>query len=168
MGCNFGVDIYHSSGVKFRDSVVQGSYGSAVRVQEQYDPACGKPGQPPTATQWGILPGLARQPVFITNVTLYHHSNASFFNLRGFWTVSTTNAIFVRNRILGPFMYSIDLDSSSSGNLVTNNYMEGCIWEGIFTECECQLTVPSAFSFVPTTDCLFDVVSHIGSCADDK
>jgi hypothetical protein len=33
-------------------------------------------------------------------------------------------------------MYSIDLDSSSSGNLVTNNYIEGCIWEGVFTECE--------------------------------
>ena len=85
-GCNFAVDIYHSSGVKFRDSVVQGSYGSAVRVQEQYDPGCGKPGGPPVATKWGILPGLARQPVFITNVTLLHHSNSSFFGLRGFWT----------------------------------------------------------------------------------
>jgi parallel beta-helix repeat protein len=31
-------------------------------------------------------------------------------------------------------MYAIDLDSSSSGNLVVNNYMTGCIWEGIFTE----------------------------------
>jgi hypothetical protein len=36
-------------------------------------------------------------------------------------------------------MYAIDLDSSSSGNLVTNNYMEDCVWEGIFTECEFSL-----------------------------
>ena len=70
---------------------VLGSYGSAVRVQEQYDPGCGKPGDPPAASKWGLLPGLARQPVFITNVTLQHHSNASFFNLRGFWTVTSSN-----------------------------------------------------------------------------
>lgn len=141
MGCNFAVDIFHSSGVKFRDSVVQGSFGSAVRVQEAYDPGCGKPGLPPVSKSWGILPGLARQPVFITNVTLHHHSNQSFFNLRGFWTVTASNVILSRNHIYGPFMYSIDLDSSSSGNLVTNNYMEGCIWEGVFTECESYQTI---------------------------
>ena len=25
-------------------------------------------------------------------------------------------------------------DSSSSANMVVNNYMKGCLWEGIFTE----------------------------------
>ena len=44
------------------------------------------------------------------------------------------NVIFTRNTVLGPFMYSIDLDSSSSANIVHNNYMKGPIWEGIFTE----------------------------------
>jgi hypothetical protein len=92
------------------------------------------PGHPPVATHWSTLPGLARQPVFITNVTLLHHSNASFYQVRGFWTVTAQNVIFTRNRIIGEFMYSIDLDSSSSGNLVHNNYMRGCVWEGIFTE----------------------------------
>ncbi len=87
-------------------------------------------------TSWATLGGLARQPVFITNVTLLHHANHSLFQLRGFWTVMTQNVIFSRNTILGPFGYSIDLDSSSSANLVTNNYMKGCLWEGIFTECK--------------------------------
>ena len=50
-------------------------------------------------------------------------------------TCQASNVIFSRNRIIGPFMYAIDLDSSSSGNLVTNNYMEDCVWEGVFTEC---------------------------------
>ena len=58
----------------------------------------------------------------------------SIFLLRGFWTVMAQNVVLVRNTILGPFGYSIDLDSSSSGNLVHNNYMKGCVWEGIFTE----------------------------------
>ena len=45
-------------------------------------------------------------------------------------------------------MYSIDLDSSSSGNLVTNNYMKGCVWEGVFTECKfadccCECMLPT-------------------------
>jgi hypothetical protein len=100
-GCNFAVDIYHSSGVKFRDSVTQGSFGSAVRVQEQYDPGCGEPGAPPAATKWGLLPGMARQPVFITNVTLNHHSNASFFNLRGFWTVTASNVRAIASIVQG-------------------------------------------------------------------
>ena len=42
--------------------------------------------------------------------------------------------IFSRNTILGAFGYAIDLDSSSSANLVVSNYMKGCLWEGIFTE----------------------------------
>ena len=104
-GCNFAIDIYHSSGVKLRDSVVQGSFGSAVRVQEGYSPAGIKPGAPPVETEWATLSGLARQPVFITNVTLLHHANASLFSLRGFWTVTAMNVILVRNRIMGPFMY---------------------------------------------------------------
>ena len=133
-GCNFAIDIFHSSGVKLRDSVVQGSFGSSVRVQEGYSPARIKPGSPPTSSEWVTLPGLARQPVLITNVTLLHHANTSLLTLRGFWTVMATNVIFTRNRISGPFMYSIDLDSSSSGNLVHNNLCEGPVWEGIFTE----------------------------------
>ena len=59
----------------------------------------------------------------------------------GFWTVTSSNVIFSRNRVMGPFMYGIDLDSSSSGNLVTNNYIEGCIWEGVFTECASDLAL---------------------------
>jgi|EP01047_Picozoa_sp_COSAG01_P046602 hypothetical protein len=87
-GCNFAVDIYHSSGVTFRDSVTRGSYGSAVRVLETRDGTAGvHANRPPVETEWGLLAGLARQPVFITNVTLHHHHNDSFFNLRGFWTV---------------------------------------------------------------------------------
>ena len=107
---------------------------------------------------------MAKRPVFITNVSLLHHSDPSFWQLRGFWTVSAQNVIFVRNKILGSFMYllrmihmhyaictcictykfynkhfiyvirsryAIDLDSSSSENLVHNNYIEGCVWEGL-------------------------------------
>ena len=129
--CNFAIDIYFSSGVLFRDTVVQGSFMSAVRVQEGFWPPAGNP---PISSHWSTLSGLARQPVFITNVTLLHHANESLFQLRGFWTVMTQNVIFSRNTILGPFMYSIDLDSSSSANIVHNNYMEGPVWEGIFTE----------------------------------
>ena len=77
---------------------------------------------------------MASRPVFITNVTLLHHSDPSFWQLRGFWTVTAQNVIFARNKILGSFMYAIDLDSSSSENLVHNNYIEGPVWEGIFTE----------------------------------
>ena len=119
--CNFAIDIFRSSGVKLRDSVVQGSFGSSVRIQESFGTGV-TPGHPPVAMHWSTLPGLARQPVFITNVTLLHHSNASFYQVRGFWTVTAQNVIFTRNRIIGEFMYSIDLDSSSSGNLVHNNY----------------------------------------------
>lgn len=94
-GCNFAVDIYHASGVTFRDSVTRGSFGSAVRVQETRDGTGGvQPTRPPVITKWGLLPGLARQPVFITNVTLYHHDNGSFFNLRGFWTVMVRDIAF--------------------------------------------------------------------------
>jgi len=131
--CNFAIDIYRSSGVKLRDSVVHGSFASSVRVQSGYGSGI-SPTQPPGTTSWATLSGLARQPVFITNVTLLHHANHSLFQLRGFWTVMTQNVIFSRNTILGPFMYSIDLDSSSSANIVHNNYMEGPVWEGIFTE----------------------------------
>eukprot|EP01048_Picozoa_sp_COSAG05_P024193 COSAG05_NODE_5574_length_1137_cov_1.023121_2_plen_308_part_00 len=132
--CNFAVDIYYASGVTFRDTVVEGSFMSAVRVQEGFWPGAIKPGAPPVRTDWAVLPGLARQPVLITNVTLLHHRNESFFQLRGFWTVMASNVIFTRNTILGGFGYAIDLDSSSSANLVVNNYMKGCLWEGIFTE----------------------------------
>ena len=132
--CNFAVDIYYSSGVTFRDTVVEGSFMSAVRVQEGFWPDAIKPGAPPVSTDWVVLPGLAKQPVLITNVTLLHHRNESFFQLRGFWTVMASNVIFSRNTILGRFGYAIDLDSSSSANLVVNNYMKGCLWEGIFTE----------------------------------
>ena len=132
--CNFGVDIYYSSGITFRDMVVEGSFMSAVRVVGGFWPAGIRPGAPPTSSDWVTLPGLVRQPVLITNVTLLHHRNESFFQLRGFWTVITANVIFSRNTILGSFGYAIDLDSSSSANLVVNNYMKGCLWEGIFTE----------------------------------
>jgi parallel beta-helix repeat protein len=132
--CNFAVDIYYASGVTFRDAVVEGSFMSAVRVQEGFWPGAIKPGAPPVSTDWVALPGLARQPVLITNVTLLHHRNESFFQLRGFWTVMASNVIFTRNTILGGFGYAIDLDSSSSANLVVNNYMKGCLWEGIVTE----------------------------------
>ena len=132
--CNFAVDIYYASGVTFRDTVVEGSFMSAVRVQEGFWPGAIKPGAPPVRTDWAVLAGLARQPVLITNVTILHHRNESFFQLRGFWTVMASNVIFTRNTILGGFGYAIDLDSSSSANLVVNNYMKGCLWEGIFTE----------------------------------
>jgi parallel beta-helix repeat protein len=114
--------------------VVEGSFMSAVRVLGGFWPAGIKPGAPPVVSDWVVLPGLARQPVLITNVTLLHHRNESFFQLRGFWTVIAANVIFSRNTILGGFGYAIDLDSSSSANLVVNNFMKGCLWEGIFTE----------------------------------
>ena len=103
-GCNFAIDVFQSSGVKLRDSTVQGSFGSSVRVQEGYSPAGIKPGSPPVKSEWVTLPGLARQPVFITNVTLLHHRNESLSQLRGFWTVMATGVILMRNRIIGPFM----------------------------------------------------------------
>jgi parallel beta-helix repeat protein len=158
--CNFAVDIYYSSGVTLRDSVVQGSFMSAVRVQESVGwPAGVKPGAPPVASKWVTLPGLARQPTLITNVTLLHHRNASFFQLRGFWTVMAANVIFTRNTILGPFAYAIDLDSSSSGNLVTNNYMKGCLWEGIFTEYSAVHNVITGNTVV--ANCTYNQAIHI-------
>jgi len=80
-------------------------------------------------------------------MTVLHHPNATFFQLRGIWTVMAANVILSRNMIRGPFMYSIDLDSSSSGNVVTNNHCgldgsgEGPVWEGIFTEYNAQNNV---------------------------
>jgi parallel beta-helix repeat protein len=158
--CNFAIDIYYSSGITLRDSVIQGSFMTAVRVQESIGwPAGIKPGMPPVASKWVTLPGIARQPVLITNVTLLHHRNQTFFQLRGFWTVMTANVIFARNTILGPFGYAIDLDSSSSGNLVTNNYMKGCLWEGIFTEYSAVHNVITGNKVV--ANCTYDQAIHI-------
>lgn len=107
-GCNFAVDIYHASGVILRDSVTKGSFGSAVRVQETRDGTGGvEPTRPPVETQWGLLPGLARQPVFITNVSLHHHSNASFFSLRGFWTVTVRKCLLYSLSIVRVFKLSV-------------------------------------------------------------
>lgn len=158
--CNFAIDIYYSSGITLRDAIIQGSFMTAVRVQESIGwPAGIKPGMPPVASRWVTLPGLARQPVLITNVTLLHHENHTFFQLRGFWTVMAANVIFVRNKILGPFGYAIDLDSSSSGNLVTNNYMQGCLWEGIFTEYSAVHNVITGNKVV--ANCTYDQAIHI-------
>jgi len=132
--CNFAIDIQHSHGVKLRDGFIQGNFGNAyIFIRGDHD----VPGyNPPVETDWVTFRGMAGDPNLITNMTLLHWGNTTVKNFghRGIWSTTNQNMIVTRLNITGPFVFGIDLDGSSSGNIVASNYMENNTYGGVITE----------------------------------
>jgi parallel beta-helix repeat protein len=132
MATGFAIVMEKSRDVKLRDGLIQGNFENSCIVN--FDDYWIDGYTPPVGTTWPTFNGLVSPPNLITNMTIRHHPNATQYNSRGIWLVMSQNIIITRNNIWGNFVFGIDLDSSSSANIVASNYVNGCSTGGVVTE----------------------------------